>query len=169
MSFPNKNQSVQCDVRSCKHHTNDGMCELDVIKVAPRGNCHTAPVTKANAPAITPGKGLRKRRAERSLPLRLFASVHSDARQFFPRIANGVLVLHTVIWIVLLALVHIAQEMHAVLAVEIVARNGLAAMRHIMGGSDGPPAVRQFDIHDLGTPAFLVAKGLEHRPRYPPR
>ena len=38
MSFPNKNQSVQCDVRSCKHHTNDGMC---VIKVAPRGNCHT--------------------------------------------------------------------------------------------------------------------------------
>ena len=41
MSFPNKNQSVQCDVRSCKHHTNDGMCELDVIKVAPRGNCHT--------------------------------------------------------------------------------------------------------------------------------
>ena len=35
MSFPNKNQSVQCDVRSCKHHTNDGMCELDVIKVAP--------------------------------------------------------------------------------------------------------------------------------------
>ena len=37
MSFPNKNQSVQCDVRSCKHHTN----ELDVIKVAPRGNCQT--------------------------------------------------------------------------------------------------------------------------------
>ena len=41
MSFPNKNQSVQCDVRSCKHHTNDGMCELDVIKGAPRSNCHT--------------------------------------------------------------------------------------------------------------------------------
>ena len=45
MSFPNKNQSVQCDVRSCKHHTNDGMCAIP------------APVTKANAPAITPGKG----------------------------------------------------------------------------------------------------------------
>lgn len=41
MSFPNKNQCVQCDVSSCKHHTKDGMCELDVIKVAPRGNCHT--------------------------------------------------------------------------------------------------------------------------------
>ena len=41
MSFPNKNQRCQCAVRSCKHHPNDGLCELDVIKVAPRGNCHT--------------------------------------------------------------------------------------------------------------------------------
>ena len=41
MSFPNKNQSIHCDVNSCRHHTNDGMCELDVIKVAPRCNCHT--------------------------------------------------------------------------------------------------------------------------------
>ena len=41
MSFPNKNQSVQCDVRSCKHHTPPPPPPPDVIKVAPRGNCHT--------------------------------------------------------------------------------------------------------------------------------
>ncbi len=40
MAFPNKNQSIRCDVSSCRHHSTDGMCELDAIKVKPRGNCH---------------------------------------------------------------------------------------------------------------------------------
>ena len=39
MAFP-KNQSIQCDVVSCKHHSKDGMCQLESIKVAPRQNCH---------------------------------------------------------------------------------------------------------------------------------
>ena len=39
MAFP-KNQSIQCDVVSCQHHSKDGMCQLESIKVAPRQNCH---------------------------------------------------------------------------------------------------------------------------------
>ena len=41
MAVPNKNQSIQCDVASCQHHTEHGMCRLDSIKVAPRGGCHS--------------------------------------------------------------------------------------------------------------------------------
>lgn len=41
MSFPVKNQSIQCDVASCKHHSKDNMCQLDSIKVAPRSQCHS--------------------------------------------------------------------------------------------------------------------------------
>ena len=35
-----KNQTIQCDVVSCQHHSTDGKCRLDSIKVAPRANCH---------------------------------------------------------------------------------------------------------------------------------
>lgn len=41
MSFPVKNQSIHCDVTSCKHHSKDNMCQLDKITVAPRCGCHT--------------------------------------------------------------------------------------------------------------------------------
>lgn len=40
MSFPEKNQMIKCDVTSCQHHSNEGKCRLDSIKVAPRQNCH---------------------------------------------------------------------------------------------------------------------------------
>ena len=40
MSFPAKNQMIKCDVASCQHHSSEGMCRLDSIKVAPRQNCH---------------------------------------------------------------------------------------------------------------------------------
>ena len=40
MSFPNKNQCIHCDVESCKHHSGDGLCELESIKVEPRCGCH---------------------------------------------------------------------------------------------------------------------------------
>ena len=41
MSMPNQNQSILCDVTSCQHHTENGQCRLDSIKVAPRSFCHT--------------------------------------------------------------------------------------------------------------------------------
>ena len=41
MAFPNKNQVVHCDVTSCQHHSTDGMCRLEAIKVAPRSECHS--------------------------------------------------------------------------------------------------------------------------------
>jgi len=41
MAFPNKNQSILCDVTSCQHHAENGMCRLDSIKVAPRTDCHS--------------------------------------------------------------------------------------------------------------------------------
>lgn len=41
MSFPVKNQSIHCDVTSCKHHSRDNMCQLESIKVAPRSQCHS--------------------------------------------------------------------------------------------------------------------------------
>ncbi len=41
MSFANKNQVIHCDVDSCQHHSNDGKCQLDAIKVAPRCGCHS--------------------------------------------------------------------------------------------------------------------------------
>ena len=37
----NKNQVIHCDVTSCQHHSTDGMCRLDSIKVAPRSSCHS--------------------------------------------------------------------------------------------------------------------------------
>ena len=39
MSF--KNQVIHCDVTSCQHHSKEGKCELDSIKVAPRCDCHS--------------------------------------------------------------------------------------------------------------------------------
>ncbi|MEF9880846.1 MAG: DUF1540 domain-containing protein, partial [Clostridia bacterium] len=39
MSFPANNQSIRCDVCSCKHHENDGKCELESITVSPRCDC----------------------------------------------------------------------------------------------------------------------------------
>ena len=41
MAIPNKNQSILCDVTSCQHHAENGMCRLDSIKVAPRSQCHS--------------------------------------------------------------------------------------------------------------------------------
>lgn len=41
MSFPTKHQSIHCDVTSCKHHSEGGMCELESIQVAPRCDCHS--------------------------------------------------------------------------------------------------------------------------------
>ena len=41
MSMANKNQSILCDVVSCQHHAENGMCRLDSIKVAPRTECHS--------------------------------------------------------------------------------------------------------------------------------
>ncbi len=41
MSFANKNQVIHCDVTSCQHHSNEGKCNLDSIKVAPRCDCHS--------------------------------------------------------------------------------------------------------------------------------
>ena len=41
MAMPNKNQSILCDVTSCQHHAENGMCRLDSIKVAPRSECHS--------------------------------------------------------------------------------------------------------------------------------
>ena len=41
MAFSNKNQCIHCDVESCRHHSQDGMCELESIKVAPRCGCHS--------------------------------------------------------------------------------------------------------------------------------
>ncbi|MEG2253429.1 MAG: DUF1540 domain-containing protein, partial [Clostridia bacterium] len=41
MSFPNKNQCIQCEVSSCKHHSSDGLCELDTVKIAPRCGCNS--------------------------------------------------------------------------------------------------------------------------------
>lgn len=41
MSFPTKHQNILCDVTSCQHHSKDGKCELESIKVAPRSNCHS--------------------------------------------------------------------------------------------------------------------------------
>ena len=41
MACANKNQSILCDVTSCQHHAENGMCRLDSIKVAPRTDCHS--------------------------------------------------------------------------------------------------------------------------------
>lgn len=41
MAFTKNNQCIQCDVESCKHYSDEGMCELESIKVAPREGCHT--------------------------------------------------------------------------------------------------------------------------------
>lgn len=41
MSFPNKTQTIQCDVQTCQHHAEGGRCQLDSIKVAPRAGCHS--------------------------------------------------------------------------------------------------------------------------------
>lgn len=41
MAFPTKHQSILCDVASCQHHSKDGKCELESIKVAPRSDCHS--------------------------------------------------------------------------------------------------------------------------------
>ena len=40
MSCP-KNQCILCDVVSCQHHSKEGVCELESIKVEPRCDCHT--------------------------------------------------------------------------------------------------------------------------------
>lgn len=36
-----KNQVIHCDVASCQHHSSEGMCRLEAIKVAPRTGCHS--------------------------------------------------------------------------------------------------------------------------------
>lgn len=41
MAFSNKNQCIHCDVESCKHHAQDGLCQLESIQVAPRCDCHS--------------------------------------------------------------------------------------------------------------------------------
>ena len=41
MSFSNNQQCIHCSVNSCKHHGNDGQCELESIKVEPRCDCHS--------------------------------------------------------------------------------------------------------------------------------
>ncbi len=41
MACGTKNQSILCDVTSCQHHAENGMCRLDSIKVAPRTDCRS--------------------------------------------------------------------------------------------------------------------------------
>ena len=41
MACNEKNQSIHCDVTSCRHHAGNGMCRLESIKVAPRSDCHS--------------------------------------------------------------------------------------------------------------------------------
>ena len=41
MAFTAKNQTIHCDVTSCRHHAENNMCELESIKVAPRAACHS--------------------------------------------------------------------------------------------------------------------------------
>ncbi len=41
MAFPNQNQCIHCDVKSCKHHSHNDMCELNSIKVSPREGCNS--------------------------------------------------------------------------------------------------------------------------------
>jgi len=41
MAFQNQGQCIHCDVRTCKHHTRDDMCELDSIQVSPRDGCNS--------------------------------------------------------------------------------------------------------------------------------
>ena len=41
MSMPKANQCIHCDVPTCEHHAQDGLCQLDNIRVAPRCGCHS--------------------------------------------------------------------------------------------------------------------------------
>lgn len=39
MSFQNKNQCIHCSVESCRHHSQNGLCQLDSIQVKPSSHC----------------------------------------------------------------------------------------------------------------------------------
>ncbi|MBQ8149236.1 MAG: DUF1540 domain-containing protein [Clostridia bacterium] len=41
MSFQNKNQCIHCSVDSCRHHSQNGLCELESIQVKPRSQCES--------------------------------------------------------------------------------------------------------------------------------
>ncbi|MBE5795487.1 MAG: DUF1540 domain-containing protein [Clostridiales bacterium] len=41
MSFQNKNQCIHCSVESCRHHSQNGLCELESIQVKPRSQCES--------------------------------------------------------------------------------------------------------------------------------
>lgn len=55
MAFPTKNQSILCDVASCQHHSKDGKCALESIKVAPRSNCHSGTCDESECASYTRG------------------------------------------------------------------------------------------------------------------
>ncbi len=40
MSFQNKNQCIHCSVESCRHHSQQNLCELESIHVEPKQGCH---------------------------------------------------------------------------------------------------------------------------------
>ena len=52
MAFP-KNQTIHCDVTSCKHHSASNMCELESIKVAPRTSCHSGKCDESECSSYT--------------------------------------------------------------------------------------------------------------------
>lgn len=41
MSFPTQNQCIHCDVQSCKHHSQENLCDLNSIQVSPREGCNS--------------------------------------------------------------------------------------------------------------------------------
>ena len=87
------------------------------------------------------------------------------ASQALPEGTDRVLIGYAVAGIILLRLAHGPQEMDAEMAVEIVVLDRARHMGHVMGGSDRPAAVRQFDIYRLLAPGILSSEGLQHARR----